>query len=57
MSRACNTQRQKKDACSILMRKPEEKRLLGRHRRKLEGNIKMYVGELEWDSMDWINLA
>jgi hypothetical protein len=37
--------------------KPEEKRLLGRPRRRREDNIKMDLGETGWDGMDWIHLA
>jgi hypothetical protein len=37
--------------------KPEEKRPLGRPRRRWVDNIKMDFRELGWDGMDWINLA
>jgi hypothetical protein len=37
--------------------KPERKRQLGRHGRRWEDNIKMDIREIEWGSMDWINLA
>jgi hypothetical protein len=36
-----------------LIRKPKGKRLLGRHRHKWE-DIKMVLGEREWDPMDWL---
>jgi hypothetical protein len=39
------------------VRKPEEKRLLGRVRRRWEGNIKMNLREIEWGGMDLIDLA
>jgi hypothetical protein len=35
---------------------PEGKNLLGRHKRRWEDNIKMYLKEVEWD-MDWIDVA
>jgi hypothetical protein len=39
-----------------LIRKPEEKRPLGRHRRRWEDNIKVYLQEMGW-SMDWLDPA
>jgi hypothetical protein len=39
------------------MGKPEEKRPLGIPRRKRMDNIKMNLREIEWDGMDWIDLA
>jgi hypothetical protein len=36
---------------------PEEKRLLGSHRRRWEDNVKMDVQEVVCGSMDWIDLA
>ena len=40
----------------VLSGKPEEKRPLGRLRRKWENNIKMNLGEIGWAGMDWIDL-
>jgi len=37
--------------------KPEDKRLLGRPRRRWENNIKMDLPELGFGGMDWIELA
>jgi hypothetical protein len=37
--------------------KPEGKRPLGRPRRRWVDNIKMDLGEIRWDGMDWIELA
>jgi hypothetical protein len=37
--------------------KPEEKRPSGRPRRRCMDNIRMYLGEVEWGGVDWINLA
>jgi hypothetical protein len=41
----------------ILVGKPEVKRPLGRPRRKWVDNIKIDLGEIGWDGMDWIDLA
>jgi hypothetical protein len=46
-----------RNAYSVLVGKPEEKRPLGRHRRRLEDNIKMNLRGIGWDNMDWINLT
>jgi len=43
-----------RDACRILVPKSEE--LLGRPRRRWDGNIKKYLNETGW-GMDWIHLA
>jgi hypothetical protein len=40
-----------------LVGKPEGKRLLGRPRRRWVNNIKVDLREIEWDSLDWIDLA
>ena len=37
--------------------KPEEKRPLGRLRRRWEDNIMMYPQEVENESIDWMELA
>jgi hypothetical protein len=39
------------------MGKPEEKRQLGRPRRRWVDNIKMDLRGTGWDGMDWIDLA
>jgi hypothetical protein len=39
------------------MGKPEEKRPLGRLRRRLEDNIKADFREIGWGDMNWIHLA
>jgi hypothetical protein len=41
----------------ILVGMPEGKRRLGRPRRRWMDNIKMYLREIVWDGMDWIDLA
>jgi hypothetical protein len=37
--------------------KPEGKKPLGRPRRRWVDNIEMYLREIVWDGMDWIDLA
>jgi hypothetical protein len=46
-----------RNACRILVGRPEEKRPLGRPRRRLVENIKMDLGEIGWDGRDWSDLA
>jgi hypothetical protein len=36
---------------------PEVKRPLGRPRRRWVDTIKIYLREIGWDDMDWIDLA
>jgi hypothetical protein len=48
--------REKRNACRILVGKPEGKRQLGRPRRRWLDNIKMDVREIGWDDMNWIDL-
>jgi hypothetical protein len=36
---------------------PEGKRPLGRPRRRWVDNIKMDLGEIGWDGVDWIDMA
>jgi hypothetical protein len=48
---------EKRNACRIFMGKPAGKRLLKRHRRRWEDNIRMDLREIRWGGMDWINLA
>jgi hypothetical protein len=47
----------KRNAYRILVERPEGKRLLGRPRRRWVDNIKIDLREIEWDGMDWIDLA
>jgi hypothetical protein len=49
--------RANKTAYRILVGMPEGKRPLGRARRRWVDNIKIDLGEIGWDSMDWIDLA
>jgi hypothetical protein len=46
-----------RNAYRILVGKPEGKRPLGRPRRRWVDNIKMGLGEIGWDGVDWIELA
>jgi hypothetical protein len=48
---------EKRNARRILVGKAEGKRPLGRPRRRWVDNIKMDLGEIELDAMDWIDLA
>jgi hypothetical protein len=47
----------KRGTYRILVRRPEGRRPLGRHRRKWEDNIKMDLQEVGCGGMDWIELA
>jgi hypothetical protein len=46
-----------KNACRILVGKPEGKSPLGRPRNTCVDNIKMDLGEIEWSGRDWIGLG
>jgi len=46
-----------RNAYKILVGKPEGKRLLGRPKRRREDNIRMDFRDIEWEGMDWMNLA
>jgi hypothetical protein len=48
---------EKVNAYRILVGKPEGKRPLGRPRRRWVDNIKMDVGQIGWDTVDWIDLV
>jgi hypothetical protein len=48
---------EKRNACRILVGKPEGKRPLRRPRNRCVDNIKMDLRETGWGSMDWIDLA
>jgi hypothetical protein len=51
------TNGEQRNADRILVGKPEGKRLLVRQRRRWMDNIKMYLRDMGWDGMDWIDLA
>jgi hypothetical protein len=40
----------------VLMRKPEGKRLFGRPRRRWADGIRIYLREIGWGSVDWLQL-
>jgi hypothetical protein len=46
-----------KDVCSVLVRKSEGKRPLGRPTLRWEYNINVDLQEVEYEGMDWIELA
>jgi hypothetical protein len=46
----------KRNAYGILMEKSGGKRPLGRQRGRWVGNIKMDLGEIGWDGMDWVDV-
>jgi hypothetical protein len=46
-----------RNAYRLLVGKPEGKRPLGRPGRRWVDNIKIYLREIGWDGMDWIELA
>jgi hypothetical protein len=47
----------KRNAYMILMGKPEGKRPLERPRFRWVDNIRMDLGEIEWEGVDWIGVA
>jgi hypothetical protein len=46
-----------RNACKLLVGKPEGTRPLGRQRHRGVDNIKMHLKEIGWDGIDWIFLA
>jgi hypothetical protein len=48
---------EKRNAYRILVGKSEGKRPLGRPRRRWVNNIRMDLGEMGWDGVEWINVA
>jgi hypothetical protein len=57
MERACSTHGEKRSTYRILGGKPEGKRPLGRQRRVWVANIKIDLRRIEWDGVDWVDLA
>jgi hypothetical protein len=57
MGGPCSTNGEKRNACRLLVEKPEGKRPLGRPRRRWVDNIRMDLGEMGWGDVDWIGLA
>jgi hypothetical protein len=48
---------EKRNACRILVGKPEGKSPLGRPRHRWVDNIKIGLREIGWDGINWIDLA
>jgi hypothetical protein len=46
-----------RNAYRILVGKPEGKRSLGRPRRRWVDNIEIYLMQIGWSGMEWIDLA
>jgi hypothetical protein len=57
MGKTCNTNGEKRNACRILVGKPEGKSPLGRPRYMWVDNKIKDLREIGWDGMDWIDLA
>jgi hypothetical protein len=57
MGRACSTNWENRNAYRILAGKPEGKRPLGRSGCRWVDNIEVYLREIGWDGLDWIDLA
>jgi hypothetical protein len=57
MGWVCSTYGKKRNACRILVGKPEGKRPLGRPRRRWVSNIKMDLREIGWSGMNCTDLA
>jgi hypothetical protein len=53
----CSTNGAKGKAYRLLVGKPERKRTLGRPRRRWVDNIRMDLGDVGWNGVDWIDLA
>jgi hypothetical protein len=49
--------RDRRGACKVSVGKPVRKRPLGRPKHRWEDNIKIYIQEVGWGGMDWIDLA
>jgi hypothetical protein len=57
MGRTCVTYSGKRNTYRVLVGKSEGKRPLVETRHKWEDNVKIYVKEIDWDVVDWINVA
>jgi hypothetical protein len=57
MDKVYRTNGTKKNACRMLVGKPEGKRPLGRPRCMWVNNIKRDLRETVWDVWDWIDLV
>jgi hypothetical protein len=57
MGRECSTYGEKRNVFRISMGKLEERIPLGRHILGWIGNIRIYLREIGWGVMDWIDLT
>jgi hypothetical protein len=57
MGEACSTNGEKRNAYRLLAGKLEEKRTLGRLRRRWVDNIRIDLVEVGWGDEDWTGLA
>jgi len=57
MGGACSIMELRRVAYRVLVGKSDGKRPLGRTRRRWEDIILMYIQEVGWVGMDWIDLA
>jgi hypothetical protein len=57
MGGPCGENGEKRNACRLLVGKPDGRRPLGRTRRRWVDNIKMDLLEIGWGGVDWIGLA
>jgi hypothetical protein len=48
---------EKRNSCKLLVGMSERKRPVGRPRRRRVDNIKMGLGEVGWDGLDWVCMA
>jgi hypothetical protein len=48
---------EKRSAYSVLVRKSERKRPLGRSRRRIQCNIIMDLKEMGWKEADWVHVG
>jgi hypothetical protein len=57
MGRACNTIGERRNACKLVMGKPEGNRLLGRRRPRWADNVKIELGWMRWSGLDSTDLV
>jgi hypothetical protein len=57
MGGACCKYGERRGAYRILVGRPEGSKPLGRPRRRWENNVKMYLQDVGWGGMDWIELT
>jgi hypothetical protein len=56
MGETCSVHGAMTNAYNILIRKHEEKRPLGRPRRRSEDNVEVDIRERGWEGVEWIDL-